>query len=180
MPFKLFSAANDDALAAGEHRFPKHEFRRVQGWMQASRERLDGAASAGPVGLAHAHDRREQPRERLAGSGVVASIRVLAVSGFGRHLAGRLRDVSMEGISLLLEEPLEADTGVSVALAPVHEHAGRRARRDKPVFLRCTVLWGRPDYKSGGFVVGCRLGVEWADSLGDLVAAREDLGRRAA
>ncbi len=180
MPFKLFSASSPDSLAVGEHRFPKGEFRRIQSWMQASADRLEDAATPKAIRLIPADDRREQPRDRLAGNGVVASIRILGTSGFGRHVAGRLRDVSMEGVSLLLTEPLETDTAVSVALAPVHEHAGRRARRDRPVFLRCTVLWGRPDYQTGGFVIGCRLGVEWAESLSDLVAARDDLGRRAA
>ncbi len=157
-------------------KLPRREVERVRGWLAATPDRFDYAAETGALSMAIGPDRRSDSRQDMSHSGVVASVRIITAGSYGNHFGGRLRDISPEGLSLLLAEPVEPGEAVSIAIAPVLQKPGIE---DEPVFLRCTSIWCRPDRATGAFAIGFAVGVEFSDSLADLVTPRDMIQRAA-
>jgi hypothetical protein len=169
MRLRFFSPAKSDTHH--DQSVPARELDRVRGWMRLTTDHVrdEFNPAAGALAMALGEDRRSVARQDMSDSGVVASIRAITAGSFGQHFAGRLRDISHEGLSLLVAEPIEPGEAFSIAVAPVNEQADHN---DQPVFLRCTSIWCRPERKNGAFAVGFAIGVEFSDSIADLVTPR--------
>ena len=106
-------------------------------------------------------DRRGGGRHDVRAANVAAVVRRVGPGLDDAGHAGFVRDVSGEGLSMLLPTPFDRGERVEVALTP------RQGRGE--VRLLCVVRWSRPDAVAGGHAVGCGVGIGWCDSLLDLL-----------
>ncbi len=122
-----------------------------------ARQRLARAAQPDPMDAFRVNsiDRRGTHRDEL---GVAAEVRRINPGRLGAPVEAGVRDVSRDGLSLWLADELEAGDRLDVTI----DAGGRRE-----VVVLCTVRWCRP--ADGGYAIGCEAGVEWGDSLADLL-----------
>ncbi len=158
-------------------RLPKRELAVIRRWLEASASaELAGATPcvADSLRLPPA-ERRGADRQQLRAT---AEVRPISAGGIGLVRPALVRDVSPDGIALRLSEALPAGQRVSLELHPPSNIAPRRFRRaDRPVHLLAIIRYCRPE--GDGFVAGCSIGIEWADSLANEMFP-PDLRRRTA
>lgn len=157
-------------------RFPKRELAVIRRWLEASASAdLAATPSVEDSLRLPAAERRGADRRQLRAT---AEVRPISAGGIGLVRPALVRDVSPDGIALHLAEALPAGQRVSLELHPPSNLPPRRFRRaDGPVHLLAIVRYCRAEGE--GFVAGCSIGVEWADSLANQMFP-PDLRRRTA
>ena len=106
-------------------------------------------------------DRRGGERADVRAANVTAVVRRVGPGLGDAGHAGVVRDVSGEGLSMLLPAAFGRGEKLEVTLTP--------ARGRGEIRLLCVVRWSRPDPAAGGHAVGCGVGIGWCDSLLDLL-----------
>lgn len=134
-------------------RLKPRQVRDLQAWLEVTPQQIVAAATPDPLAI----DRRDRRRQCIGG--IEADVRVIGAGRLGLALNARVRDVSADGLSFELPERLQAGEQVHVV---IHPPTGRRS-----IELLCTVRWHRA--QDDRFIVGCDAGVDWSDSLCDLV-----------
>ena len=90
-----------------------------------------------------------------------------------------MRDVSADGIALVVDQPLKARQQVSLDIQPPAGLPRRPFRRgDRPVQILAVVRYCRPE--GDKWIVGCSFGIEWADSLANEMFPADLAARRTA
>ena len=160
-------------------RLPRRDLANLRRWLEASAE-ASLAAGATPavadVLRLPSADRRDASRRSVA---TTAELRPISAGGIGLVRPATVRDVSADGIALWTAEPLPRGQQISLDIAPPADLPRRRFRRaDGPIAVLGVVRYCRPD--AGGFVLGCGIGVNWADSLANQMFPADLVARRSA
>ena len=137
-------------------RLSRGEVRAVRRWMQVTAADLVRAATPDVFAI----DRRDRYRVAVRPA-VEAELRVIGAGRMELPTACRLRDVSIEGLAVETDEPVAEGERVQATILPPAGESG------DPLSVLCTVRWCRP--ATEGWAVGCDAGVDWLNSLCDLV-----------
>lgn len=152
-------------------RLPRRELASLRRWLQASAgARL--AETANPLLL----DRRDTDRLQLE---THAELRPISAGGIGLIRPAILRDVSADGIALVIDQPLPAHQQISLEIQPPPGLPRRPFRRGEgPIQILAVVRYCRRE--GDRWVAGCSLGIEWADSLANEMFPPDLAARRSA
>lgn len=150
------------APARAEEQLPPEVVRRIERWLSAE-DAFPDESTIHAIRM----ERRDGLRRALDVLRVRATVRIVGPGSMGHEINGGVRDVSSEGLSLLLDQPVPPDRQLRVVIQPTPEPG--ETWQQKPITVRCTTCWCRHDAVAGGYVVGCRVGVEWTNSLFDLM-----------
>lgn len=164
MRIPFFSRRRKPQAAAfpAEEQLPPEVVRRIERWLSA-----EDAFPDEPTIHAIRMERRDGLRQAMDALRVRATVRIVGPGSMGVEINGGVRDISGEGLSLLLDEAVPTDRQLRVVIHPTPEPG--EMWRQKPITVRCTTCWCRYDQVARGYVVGCRVGVEWTNSLFDLM-----------
>lgn len=144
--------------------FRRRELDCLRRWLQtAATARLSATPTTPSTNVGHPGlvERRETARRTLA---LAAEVRPISAGAIGLIRRAAVHDVSPEGIALRVAEPLPIGQRLSLNIVPPSPPRGQRfARADRPVQLLAVVRYCRAE--GAAYVLGCSIGVEWADSL---------------
>ena len=162
-PAQTSSKRSASKGSKASEQLPPEIVHRIERWMKQDSDAFPDEQTVHAIRL----ERREGLRQAMDVLRVRAVVRVVGAGSMGQEFVGGVRDVSGEGLSLLLEQPVETDSQLRVVIQPASDGTGGAPQQR--ITIRCTTCWCRRDEVAGGWVVGCRVGVEWTDALFDLM-----------
>ena len=148
---------------------PRHELAKLRRWLAfVTADAADDSPAVPDVFDALKivpPQRREASRQPVRASVLVRRIGACSV---GAVEPATLHDVSESGLALRTNGPLERGQRLHVEVGPPRSLPRRLLRRgDRQVHLLLVVRHCRPAGDGSGHIVGCGVGMDFADSLAD-------------
>ena len=159
-------------------RLPRRELASLRRWLAATTQARVASATPpiSPSLRLPLAERRDGGRLTLD---MVAELRPISAGGIGLVRRAVVRDVSTDGIALVVSQPLDRGQRISLEIHPPAALPRRPFRRpDRPIQLLAVVRYCRPE--AGNHILGCSIGVEWADSLANEMFPADLVARRSA
>ena len=157
---------------------PRQELARLRRWLEASAALPLASATPDVFDTLRITPPERRDTHRIPIE-TIARLRPISAGGIGLVSQAPVRDVSAEGVALLVDAPLPVGQRLSLEIDPPAGLPRKLQRRgDGPVQLLAKVRYCRPEGE--GFVIGCSIGVDWADSLAHQMFPADLPARRSA